>query len=172
MLCDRQTFRPWQCLDSLLMSAQLLRTHAQAAARTAVTARRLTSISRLAAAMCPGPVALVESHSHHGSSNQLISEPSCGSLGSYHDDIESVLFSEEQLRMKIAQLGAALANDYAEKSPLILGVSGGGGVGPIEVLVGGRAARPLPTRMRAEGAVNCHAGAYLVYASTVVRGHC
>jgi hypothetical protein len=43
---------------------------------------------------------------------------------SYHQDIESVLLSEEQIRQRIADMGQQLAKDYATRAPLVLGVSG------------------------------------------------
>lgn len=41
---------------------------------------------------------------------------------SIHDDIERVLITEEQIRSRIAELGAELTRDYADKNPIFLGV--------------------------------------------------
>lgn len=38
------------------------------------------------------------------------------------EDIEKVLFSEEQLKAKVAELGKRLTEDYRDKNPLIVGV--------------------------------------------------
>ena len=38
------------------------------------------------------------------------------------NDIESILFSEEQLREKVNELGAAITRDFAGKNPLIVSV--------------------------------------------------
>ena len=39
-----------------------------------------------------------------------------------HQDLESVLFSEEEIRDKIAELGEIITKDYAGKHPFILGL--------------------------------------------------
>jgi hypoxanthine phosphoribosyltransferase len=41
---------------------------------------------------------------------------------SIHDDIERVLISEEEIHARIAELGAQLTADYADKNPIFLGV--------------------------------------------------
>lgn len=38
------------------------------------------------------------------------------------NDMESILFTEEQLREKVAELGAAITRDYKDKNPLIVSV--------------------------------------------------
>ena len=38
------------------------------------------------------------------------------------NDIESILFSEEQLREKVTELGAAITRDFKGKNPLIVSV--------------------------------------------------
>ena len=38
------------------------------------------------------------------------------------NDIEKVLLTEEQIRDKVAELAAALKEDYADKNPLFVGV--------------------------------------------------
>jgi hypoxanthine phosphoribosyltransferase len=47
-------------------------------------------------------------------------------LGHLHgdmiSDISEILFSEQQLQQKIAELGAELSKDYSEKNPLMIGV--------------------------------------------------
>lgn len=45
-----------------------------------------------------------------------------------HEDVECVVFSEEQLRSRVQEMGRQLAVAYADKEPLVLGVRGGGGV--------------------------------------------
>jgi len=42
--------------------------------------------------------------------------------GNMRDDIERILFSEEQLRTRVRELGAEIARDYAGKNPFFLGV--------------------------------------------------
>ena len=37
-------------------------------------------------------------------------------------DIERILFSEEQLKERIAALGAELTRDYEDKNPIFVGV--------------------------------------------------
>uniref|UniRef100_A0A7S0RF50 Hypoxanthine phosphoribosyltransferase n=1 Tax=Chlamydomonas leiostraca TaxID=1034604 RepID=A0A7S0RF50_9CHLO len=44
------------------------------------------------------------------------------SLQSYHDDIDYILYSEEQLKARVGVMGHQLSVDYADKAPLILGV--------------------------------------------------
>lgn len=39
-----------------------------------------------------------------------------------HQDLESVLFTEEEIRAKIAELGQIISKDYAGKHPFILGI--------------------------------------------------
>jgi len=38
------------------------------------------------------------------------------------DDVERVLFTEEELRARVAQLGAEITRDYAGKSPVLVGI--------------------------------------------------
>ena len=38
------------------------------------------------------------------------------------NDIESILFTEEQLREKVAELGAAITRDFRDKNPLVVSV--------------------------------------------------
>lgn len=40
-------------------------------------------------------------------------------------DVDTVLFSEEALQRRIAELGAAISRDYADKDPLLIGVLSG-----------------------------------------------
>lgn len=40
-------------------------------------------------------------------------------------DVETVLFSEEALQRRIAEMGAAISRDYADKDPLLIGVLSG-----------------------------------------------
>jgi len=40
-------------------------------------------------------------------------------------DVETVLFSEETLRSRIAEIGASISHDYADKDPLLVGVLSG-----------------------------------------------
>ena len=42
--------------------------------------------------------------------------------GSMNDDILTVLLSEEEIRAKVAELGAQITEDYAGKTPFLLGV--------------------------------------------------
>lgn len=44
------------------------------------------------------------------------------SLQNYHDDIAYILYSEDQLKARVAVLGHQLSVDYADRAPLILGV--------------------------------------------------
>jgi len=39
-----------------------------------------------------------------------------------HNNIEEILLSEEQIKNRIAELGAELTKEYADKNPLIVGV--------------------------------------------------
>lgn len=41
---------------------------------------------------------------------------------SLHEDILSVLYSEEQIQARVAELGRQLAEDYADKQPIVVGV--------------------------------------------------
>ncbi len=41
---------------------------------------------------------------------------------SMHPDVEEVLLSEEQLRLRVVELGAQLATDYADRSPVLVSV--------------------------------------------------
>jgi len=41
------------------------------------------------------------------------------------DDVERVLFTAEQIHARIAELGAAISRDYADKDPLLVGVLSG-----------------------------------------------
>ncbi len=40
----------------------------------------------------------------------------------YHPDIESVMFSEEQLRQRICEMAEDLKKDYADKNPLVVAI--------------------------------------------------
>ena len=40
-------------------------------------------------------------------------------------DVQYVLYSADQISARCAELGAAIAADYADKSPYLLGVRGG-----------------------------------------------
>lgn len=42
-----------------------------------------------------------------------------------HKDLERVLFDEEALKAKVAELGAALTEDYRDKKPLMVGILNG-----------------------------------------------
>lgn len=42
-----------------------------------------------------------------------------------HKDLERVLFDEEALKAKVAELGAALTEDYRGKDPLVVGILNG-----------------------------------------------
>lgn len=39
-----------------------------------------------------------------------------------HQDVESIMFSKEQLQMRIAELAAQLDSEYAGKTPLMVGI--------------------------------------------------
>ncbi len=39
-----------------------------------------------------------------------------------HEDIASILFSEEQLRTRVKELGAQISRDYAGKVPIVIGI--------------------------------------------------
>jgi hypoxanthine phosphoribosyltransferase len=39
-----------------------------------------------------------------------------------HDDIQEILFTEQQLQLRVVQLGHAIRADYQDKEPLIIGV--------------------------------------------------
>ncbi|HHX42888.1 MAG TPA: hypoxanthine phosphoribosyltransferase [Chloroflexi bacterium] len=41
------------------------------------------------------------------------------------EDIETVLFTEDMLQRRIAEMGAAITRDYADKDPLLIGVLSG-----------------------------------------------
>jgi hypoxanthine phosphoribosyltransferase len=41
-------------------------------------------------------------------------------------NLENVLFSQEQIRARVAALGAQISADYAEKNPLLVGILRGG----------------------------------------------
>jgi hypoxanthine phosphoribosyltransferase len=41
---------------------------------------------------------------------------------SFHEDILSVLYSEDQIQARVRELGHQLAQDYAEKQPIVVGV--------------------------------------------------
>ena len=47
---------------------------------------------------------------------------------SMHDDIEKVLFSEEQIAEIIDRLGAEISKDYADKNLLLVGIIKGSGI--------------------------------------------
>ena len=38
------------------------------------------------------------------------------------DDLKGVIFSEEQIRKRVKELGAQISRDYADKKPLLIGV--------------------------------------------------
>ena len=44
------------------------------------------------------------------------------------DDLKSVLFTEEQIATRVAELGAELTRDYAGKNPLVVGILKGASV--------------------------------------------
>ena len=39
-----------------------------------------------------------------------------------HNDIEKILLTEEQIRAKVAELGAVLREEYKDKNPIVVGV--------------------------------------------------
>ncbi len=39
-----------------------------------------------------------------------------------HNDIETILLSEEQIKAKVAELGAILREEYKDKNPIVVGV--------------------------------------------------
>lgn len=39
---------------------------------------------------------------------------------SMHDDVQEILFTEQQLKQRVAELGAAISRDYAGKDPVLL----------------------------------------------------
>ena len=39
-----------------------------------------------------------------------------------HQDVESIMFSKEQIQARIAELAAQLDSDYAGKTPLMVGI--------------------------------------------------
>ena len=39
-----------------------------------------------------------------------------------HPDVESILFSEEQLKKRVEEIGAQITRDFAGKQPLFVGV--------------------------------------------------
>ncbi len=41
---------------------------------------------------------------------------------SIHDDIDHILITEDQIKVRIAELGEILATEYADKNPLFVGV--------------------------------------------------
>jgi hypoxanthine phosphoribosyltransferase len=43
-------------------------------------------------------------------------------LNDLHDDVEEVLLTEEQLQTRVAELGAQLSSDYADRSPVLVSV--------------------------------------------------
>lgn len=42
-----------------------------------------------------------------------------------HRDLERIMFDEEALKAKVAELGASLTEDYRDKTPLIVGILNG-----------------------------------------------
>jgi len=65
----------------------------------------------------PSPAAAVEVKTTLSTSSS-----NCSSTSTYHDDIEAVLYSEALLHQRTSELGHQLARDFADKSPLVLGV--------------------------------------------------
>lgn len=43
-------------------------------------------------------------------------------MGMMHEDVEEILFSEEQLRARVAELGAEISRDFEGKNPVFIGV--------------------------------------------------
>jgi hypoxanthine phosphoribosyltransferase len=41
---------------------------------------------------------------------------------SIHDDVEEILLSDDQIRARVAELGAQLADDYADRDPVLVSV--------------------------------------------------
>lgn len=39
---------------------------------------------------------------------------------SMHDDVQEILFTEQQLKQRVAELGAAISRDYADREPVLL----------------------------------------------------
>ncbi len=39
---------------------------------------------------------------------------------SMHDDVQEILFTEQQLKQRVAELGAAISRDYAGREPVLL----------------------------------------------------
>ena len=60
-----------------------------------------------------------------------------------HDDIEEVLITEEVLRARINELAAVIADDFAGKVPLLIGIL----KGAVMFMVDLARALPLPTEM-------------------------
>ena len=39
---------------------------------------------------------------------------------SMHDDVQEILFTEQQLKQRVAELGAAISRDYAGREPYMV----------------------------------------------------
>ncbi|MBR1884925.1 MAG: hypoxanthine phosphoribosyltransferase [Schwartzia sp.] len=50
------------------------------------------------------------------------------------DDLRSVLFTEEQIAKRVAELGAELTRDYEGKNPLVVGILKGASVFTIDIV--------------------------------------
>jgi hypoxanthine phosphoribosyltransferase len=77
------------------------------------------------------------------------------------DDLESVLFTEEQILTRVAALAGELERDYAGRSPVLIGVLGGAATFTVDLArafegqleIGWMAIKSYSTRNRASGSV-------------------
>ena len=60
--------------------------------------------------------------SSHPPSSQSAALTLGGSVSVYEDDIEEILLTHEQIQTKVAEMGAKITRDYADRDLLLVGV--------------------------------------------------